>query len=92
MTASIDAHVRLDTHPTHPSAVQAVLTGTQARVASMALEAAGWSVTTTGVLVLARIDHEEPYWAADAAQNLIAEGITVEITPRLQEAIDEEWT
>ncbi|MFD5256820.1 DUF317 domain-containing protein [Streptomyces bobili] len=92
MTASIDAHVRLDTHPTHPSAVQAVLTGTQARVASMALEAAGWSVAATNVLVLARIDHEEPYWAADAAQHLIAEGITVEITPRLQEAIDEEWT
>ncbi|WP_233644964.1 DUF317 domain-containing protein [Streptomyces sp. BSE6.1] len=92
MTASIDAHVRLDTHPTHPSAVQAVLTGTQARVASMALEDAGWSAAATGVLVLARIDHEEPYWAADAAKRLTAEGITVEITPRLQEAIDEEWT
>ncbi|MGW0222810.1 hypothetical protein [Streptomyces tendae] len=89
MTASIDAHVRLDTHPTHPSAVQAVLTGTQARVASTALEAAGWSAAATGVMALARIDHEEPYWAADAAQHLTAEGITVEITPRLQEAIDE---
>ncbi|MGW0010906.1 DUF317 domain-containing protein [Streptomyces tendae] len=92
MTSAIDAHVRLDTHPTHPSAVQAVLTGSQAHVASTALEAAGWSVAATGVLVLARIDHEEPYWAADAAQHLISEGITVEITPRLQEAIDEEWT
>ncbi|SFY53601.1 DUF317 domain-containing protein [Streptomyces sp. F-1] len=92
MTPSIDAHVRLDTRPTHPSAVTAVLTGTRARVASMALEAAGWSVAATGVLVLARIDHEEPYWAADAARHLTAEGITVEITPRLQEAIDEEWT
>ncbi|MFH8446877.1 DUF317 domain-containing protein [Streptomyces sp. NPDC018026] len=92
MAASIDAHVRLDTHPTHPSAVQAVLTGSQAHVASMALEAAGWSAATTGVLVLARIDHEEPYWADDAAQHLTAEDITVEITPRLQEAIDEEWT
>ncbi|NEC13382.1 DUF317 domain-containing protein [Streptomyces sp. SID8014] len=91
MTASIDAYVRLDTHPTHPSAVQAVLTGTQARVASMALEAAGWSAAATDVLVLARIDHEEPYWAADAAKRLTAEGITVEITPRLLEAIDEEW-
>ncbi|MER7720715.1 hypothetical protein ABTX99_27850 [Streptomyces flaveolus] len=92
MTASIDAHVHLDTHPTHPSAVQAHLTSTQARVASMALEAAGWSVAAADVLVLARIDHEEPYWAADAAKRLTAEGITVEITPRLQEAIDEEWT
>ncbi|QCD54251.1 hypothetical protein CEB94_04835 [Streptomyces hawaiiensis] len=59
MTPTIDAHVRLDTHPTHPSAVQAVLTGTQARVALMALEAADWSVAATNVLVLARIDHEE---------------------------------
>ncbi|MGW5096400.1 DUF317 domain-containing protein [Streptomyces nodosus] len=92
MTPAIDAHVRVDTHPTHPSAVQAVLTGTQARVALMALEAADWSVAATNVLVLARIDHEEPYWAADAAKHLTAEGITVEITPRLQEAIDEEWT
>ncbi|MGW9356382.1 DUF317 domain-containing protein [Streptomyces diastaticus] len=92
MTASIDAHVRLDTHPTHPSAVQAHLTGSQAHVASTALEAAGWSVAATGVLILARIDHEEPYWAADAAQKLIDEGITVEVTPRLQEAIYEEWT
>ncbi|MFI6012550.1 DUF317 domain-containing protein [Streptomyces sp. NPDC051243] len=92
MTPTIDAHVRLDTHPTHPSAVQAVLTGTQARVALMALEAANWSVAATNVLVLARIDHEEPYWADVAAKHLIAQGITVEITPRLQEAIDEEWT
>ncbi|MEU6172396.1 DUF317 domain-containing protein [Streptantibioticus parmotrematis] len=92
MTPAIDAHVRFDTHPTHPSAVQAVLTGTQARVALMALEAADWNVAATNVLVLARIDHKEPYWADDAAKHLTAEGISVEITPRLQEAIDEEWT
>ncbi|QEV04982.1 DUF317 domain-containing protein [Streptomyces prasinus] len=92
MTPTIDAHVRLDIHPAHPSAVQAVLTGTQARVALMALEAADWSVAATNVLALARIDHEEPYWAEDAAKHLTAEGITVEITPRLQEAINEEGT
>ncbi|MEU8649668.1 hypothetical protein [Streptomyces sp. NPDC048737] len=57
MTPPIDAHVRLDTHPTHPSAVQAVVTGTQASIAVMALEAGGWSVAATDVLVLARIDH-----------------------------------
>ncbi|MFD4575768.1 DUF317 domain-containing protein [Streptomyces sp. NPDC058417] len=91
MTPAIDAHVRLDRHPTHPSAVQAVLTGTQAHVAVTALEAAGWSLAATRVLVLARIDREEPYWAADAAEHLIAAGISVEITPRLQEAIAEEW-
>ncbi|MCX5094056.1 hypothetical protein OOK36_35360 [Streptomyces sp. NBC_00365] len=92
MTPAIDAHVRLDTHPTHPSAVTAVLTGTQARVALMGLEAADWTVAADNVLVLARIDHEEPYWAEDAAKHLIAEGITVEIAPRLREAMDEEWT
>lgn len=92
MTPALDAHVRLDTHPTHPSAVQARLTGSQAHVALTALEAADWSTAASRVLVLARIDHEEPYWAADAAKHLIAAGITVEITPRLQEAIDEDWT
>lgn len=92
MTPPIDAHVRLDTHPTHPSAVTAVLTGAQARIALMGLEAADWTVVAENVLVLVRIDHEEPYWAEDAAKHLSAEGITVEITPRLREAMDEEWT
>ncbi|MFJ7298051.1 hypothetical protein ACIQV8_40545 [Streptomyces collinus] len=59
MPPAIDAHVRLDTHPTHPSAVEAHLTGSQAHVALTALEAAGWSAAATNVLVLARIDHEE---------------------------------
>ncbi|MGQ4328560.1 hypothetical protein ACN6LE_008017, partial [Streptomyces hayashii] len=59
VTPAIDAHVRLDTHPTHPSAVTAVLTGSQARVALIALEAADWSVAADNILVLARIDHEE---------------------------------
>lgn len=92
MTPTIDAHVRLDTHPTHPSAVTAVLTGTQAHVAHLSLEAADWTVIADSVLVLVRIDQEEPYWAKDAAKHLSAGGITVEITPRLQEAMDEEWT
>lgn len=92
MTPSIDAHVRLDTHQTHPSAVTAVLTGSQARIALMALEAADWAVLADNVLVLVRIDHEEPYWAEDAAKHLSAGGITVEITPRLREAMNEEWT
>jgi hypothetical protein len=41
---------------------------------------------------MARIDHEEPYWAEKAAQALTADGFTTEITPQLREAIDEEWT
>ncbi|MBP5870421.1 DUF317 domain-containing protein [Streptomyces scabiei] len=91
-TLPIDARVHLDIHPTHPSAVTAVLTGTQAHIAHLGLEAADWTVVADNVLVLVRIDHEEPYWAQDAAKHLTAGGITVEITPRLQEAMDEEWT
>jgi hypothetical protein len=91
-TPPIDAHVLLDVHPTHSSAVTATLTGTQARIAHMGLEAADWTVVADNVLALVRIDSEEPYWAQDAAKHLAAEGITVEITPRLQEAMDEEWT
>ncbi|AQU70153.1 DUF317 domain-containing protein [Streptomyces niveus] len=91
-TPSVDAHVRLDTHPTHPSAVTATLTGAQAHIPHVSLEAADWHVAATNMLVLARIDHEEPYWAEQAAQQLATLGITVEITPQLREAIDEEWT
>ncbi|MFD5111662.1 DUF317 domain-containing protein [Streptomyces sp. NPDC058391] len=88
----MDAHVRLDIHPTHSSAVTATLTGAQAHIPHLCLEAADWHVVAKNTLVLARIDHEEPYWAREAAHYLAAEGITVEITPRLREAMDEEWT
>ncbi|AKH83905.1 hypothetical protein AA958_18785 [Streptomyces sp. CNQ-509] len=91
MAPAIDAHVRLDAHPTHPTAVTADLPGDQAHIALTALRSANWTVVTAHGLVLARIDRDEPCWAKDAARHLIAEGITVEITPRLQEAIDEEW-
>ncbi|MFD6994133.1 DnaB-like helicase N-terminal domain-containing protein [Streptomyces sp. NPDC059943] len=55
-TPSVDAHVRLDTHPTHPSAVTATLTGAQAHIPHVGLEAADWHVTANNMLVLARID------------------------------------
>ncbi|WP_434595809.1 DUF317 domain-containing protein [Streptomyces sp. A5-4] len=87
-----DAHVRLDSHPAHSSAVTASLTGAEARIAHLALEADGWTPVAENILVLARIDSEEPYWAQQAANALNAEGITTEITPGLREAIDEEWT
>ncbi|WP_341868947.1 hypothetical protein [Streptomyces diastatochromogenes] len=58
----------------------------------MGLEAADWTVVAKNTLVLARVDHEEPYWAEKAGQQLTAGGITVEITPRLQEAMAEKWT
>ncbi|MZD04877.1 hypothetical protein GTW43_07240 [Streptomyces sp. SID5785] len=56
MTPTIDAHVCLDTHPTHPGAVTAVLTGTQAHIAHLGLEAADWTAVADNVLVLVRID------------------------------------
>ncbi|MEV5605459.1 DUF317 domain-containing protein [Streptomyces sp. NPDC052299] len=92
MPDSIDAFVILATHPTHRLAVTAELNGSQAHIARAALQAAGWTAITDTLLVLARIDHEEPYWAKQAAKRLTAEGITVEITPRLSAAMDQERT
>ncbi len=89
---SIGPHVLRDLHPDHPSGVTAVVTGPQVHVAVTVLETAGWDVVAKDTLVLARIDHEEPYWANDTARELTAEGASVEITPTLQAAIDEEWT
>ncbi|BCM71233.1 hypothetical protein EASAB2608_06567 [Streptomyces sp. EAS-AB2608] len=91
-TPSIDAHVHFDAHPTHPSAVTATVTGSQTHVALIALEADGWETVAENTLLLARIDHEEPYWANKAAQQLNAAGIKTEISSRLRKAIDEEWT
>ncbi|WP_217570496.1 DUF317 domain-containing protein [Streptomyces sp. GbtcB7] len=88
----IDAHVRFDTHPSHTSAVTATLTGTHHRAAQALLAARGFENLDDHTMVLGRIDHEEPYWAHQATHALHAEGITTEITPRLREAIDEEWT
>lgn len=88
----IDAHVRFDTHPAHTSAVTATLTGTHHRAAQALLAARGFENLDDHTMVLARIDHEEPYWAHQATHALHAEGITTEITPRLRKAIDEEWT
>ncbi|MFD4172832.1 hypothetical protein [Streptomyces anulatus] len=49
-------------------------------------------VVAKDTLVLVRIDHEEPYWAQNSAQGLTADGITVDVSPRLREAMAEEWT
>ncbi|MFJ8112358.1 DUF317 domain-containing protein [Streptomyces sp. NPDC096132] len=88
---SADAYVRLDTHPTHTSAVTATITGSQREPAHAVLTAHGSEAPHDETLVLARIDHE-PYWAEKAAQALTADGCTTEITPRLREAMEEEWT
>ncbi|MBT2409332.1 DUF317 domain-containing protein [Streptomyces sp. ISL-12] len=88
----IDAHVRLDTHPRHPSAVVATVTGTAQHIAHAHLTVRGFEPVGAGTLVMARIDHEEPYWAERTAQALTALHITVTITPGLREAIDDDWT
>jgi hypothetical protein len=87
-----DVHVRFDTHPAHTSAVTAHLTGSAAGIARDLLASRGFECLDDHTLVLARIDHEEPYWASQSAQELTSQGISTEITPRLLEAIHEEWT
>ncbi|MFE4055200.1 DUF317 domain-containing protein [Streptomyces sp. NPDC059096] len=91
-TPPLDAQVRLDVHPAHSSALTATLTGAQHHIAHALLTARGFEAVDEHTLVLARIDHEEPYWAEQAAQELAGEGVAAEITPQLREAIDEEWT
>lgn len=60
-TSSSKVHVRLDTHPTHPSAVIASLTGAQQDLARRLLIAGGFEACDDYTLVMARIDREEPY-------------------------------
>ncbi|MFI6808135.1 hypothetical protein ACIBO6_24495 [Streptomyces luteogriseus] len=59
MTPSADAHVRLDAHPTHTSAVTATITGPGQNRACALLTARGFEALTEDTLVMARIDHEE---------------------------------
>ncbi|MER6190196.1 DUF317 domain-containing protein [Streptomyces cyaneofuscatus] len=87
-----DARVRLDTHPTHASAVIATVTGPDTAEVAAVLEADAWHTVAEATLVLVRIDREEPHWAQRAADRLAADGVTVDVTPRLQDAIDEAWT
>jgi hypothetical protein len=91
-STSSDVHVRFDTHPAHTSAVTAHLTGGPLRSAHDLLTGRGFEPLDEHIMVLARIDHEEPYWANQAAQELTGQAIASEITPRLREAIHEEWT
>lgn len=84
--------VRLDTHPTHDSAVVATVAGPDTAKVVAQLEADAWHTSAETTLVLVRIDREEHYWAQKTAQRLTADGVTVDVTPRLQDAMDEEWT
>ncbi|MGW8697611.1 DUF317 domain-containing protein [Streptomyces eurythermus] len=89
---ALDAHVRLDTHPTHSSAVTATVTGTEADRALAILLADGWEAAAENTLVLVRIDHDEPYRADKTAGKLHEAGIATEISNRLRKAILAGWT
>lgn len=89
-----EAHILLARHPDHSSAVTATLTGpeTSRNLARTALSNRGFRWIDLRTLVLARIDHDEPYYADQAARALRDAGATVEISPSLQTEIDTEWT
>lgn len=85
-------HVRLALHPDHQPAVTATLTGPDNGTAHEVLLAHGFRDSEPGVMVLARIDREEPYYAARAAEDLARQGCRTVIESALQEEIDTEWT
>ncbi|MEU2874208.1 DUF317 domain-containing protein [Streptomyces olivoreticuli] len=89
---TLDARVHLARHRGHPDAIAATITGPDTRTASALLSVHGFRPAHEQTMVLARIDHEEPYYADQAARALRAQGADVEIGAGLQEDIDTEWT
>lgn len=75
-----------------PSAVIATITGPGTPLVRARLTLHGFVPLDGTTLVMARIDREEAHYADQAAHALRAEGVTVDITPQLQEEIDTEWT
>ncbi|MEU2082356.1 hypothetical protein ABZ569_10780 [Streptomyces albus] len=91
MPSPSEAHIHLDLAPTRTDAVTATLTGNDTVLAHAVLTSYGFRETGPDTLILARIDHEEPYCAAQAAKALEYAGLPVTVTPALQEEIDTEW-
>lgn len=90
---AVDAQVRLALHPDQSSTVTATLTGPDPYLArATVLSAHGFRWTSDETMILARIDHDEPHYADQAARVLREIGATVKIDPALQEEIDTEWT
>ncbi|MER5440849.1 DUF317 domain-containing protein [Streptomyces sp. NPDC002790] len=87
-----DLHLRLDLLNGRPSAVTATMTGTPTHTVRALLALHGFVPLDDTMMVMARIDREEPYYADQAAHALRAEGVAVDITPRLREEINTEWT
>ncbi|MFF3460284.1 hypothetical protein ACFYXH_39580 [Streptomyces sp. NPDC002730] len=84
--------VHLALHPEHPSAVIATVSGPRTNTARALLSMLAFRPVDEHTMLLARIDHEEPYYANLAASLLRQEQATVHITPELQKEIDTEWT
>ncbi|QLE75261.1 hypothetical protein FGW37_29965 [Streptomyces rectiverticillatus] len=89
---TLQARVRLGRHPEHPDAVTATTAGTDTYTARALLSVHGFRPTDEHTMILARIDHEEPYYADQAAHALQEAGVTVEVTPSLRDDINSEWT
>ncbi|MFC8727172.1 MULTISPECIES: DUF317 domain-containing protein [Streptomyces] len=85
-------HIRLGLYEERSSAVTATITGSPTRTIHALLTVHGFESLDEQTMVMARIDREEPHYAAQAARALRAENITVDITPELREEIDTEWT
>lgn len=90
--ASADAHIRFTLHPDYHPSVIATTSGPTSDAARSHLHDLGFRSTGPDTMVLARIDHEEPYYANAATTQLSRYGFTVEITPPLQEETDTEWS
>ncbi|MFD3332189.1 DUF317 domain-containing protein [Streptomyces sp. NPDC058700] len=90
--AHADAHIRFTLHPDHHPAVIATTSGPTSDAARSHLHDLGFRSTGPTTMVLTRIDREEPYYTAKAAEQLRRYGFTTEIDTALQEEIDTEWT
>ncbi|WP_327255368.1 DUF317 domain-containing protein [Streptomyces sp. NBC_01244] len=86
--------VRLALHPGHGSAVVATLTdsGPGRDLSHELLALHHFRRVDDRTAVLARIDHDEPHYANQAALVLREKGASVEIDAALQTEIDTKWT
>ncbi|MCY0955147.1 DUF317 domain-containing protein [Streptomyces sp. H27-S2] len=93
-TSPAASHVRLALHPNHGSAVIATLNdhGPGRDLAHELLALYHFRRVDDQTAVLARIDHDEPHYANQAALMLREKGARVEIDSVLQTEIDTEWT
>ncbi|MCY0933852.1 DUF317 domain-containing protein [Streptomyces sp. H34-S4] len=93
-TSPAAPHVRLTLHPDHSSAVIATLNdhGPGRDLAHALLAQYRFRRVDDHTAVLARIDHDEPHYAHQAALLLREKGARVEIDSALQREIDTEWT